>query len=73
MQIPRVTVKEEKEITEEAVTNTLRRAINFYSSIQAHDGHWPSESAGPLFFIQPLVITFLITCIIIPSKCSSGN
>ncbi|XP_044463338.1 lupeol synthase-like [Mangifera indica] len=61
VQIPRVTVKEEKEITEEAVTNTLRRAINFYSSIQAHDGHWPSESAGPLFFIQPLVMALYVT------------
>lgn len=51
-----VKVKETEEITEEAVTSTLRRALNFFSSIQAHDGHWPAESAGPLFFIQPLVL-----------------
>ncbi|KAJ0034619.1 hypothetical protein Pint_26438 [Pistacia integerrima] len=57
----RVVVKEGQEITEEAVTTTLRRAISFYSSIQAHDGHWPSESAGPLFFIQPLVIALYVT------------
>ncbi|XP_044463335.1 lupeol synthase-like [Mangifera indica] len=60
-EIPRVTVKEEEEITEEAVTNTLRRAINFFSSIQAHDGHWPCESAGPLFYIQPLVMALYVT------------
>ncbi|ONI26071.1 hypothetical protein PRUPE_1G002600 [Prunus persica] len=56
-----VKVKETEEITEEAVTSTLRRALNFFSSIQAHDGHWPAESAGPLFFIQPLLIALHIT------------
>lgn len=50
-----VKVKEHDEIKEEDVTTTLRRAINFYSTIQAHDGHWPAESAGPLFFLPPLV------------------
>lgn len=54
--IPEATkVKETEEITEEVVTNTLRRAIGFYSSLQAYDGHWASESAGPLFFLPPLV------------------
>ncbi|PON40447.1 Squalene cyclase [Trema orientale] len=52
---------ETEEITEEGVTNTLRRAVNFYSSIQAHDGHWPAESAGPLFFLPPLVIALYVT------------
>ncbi|CAL8076652.1 unnamed protein product [Prunus armeniaca] len=56
-----VKVKETEEITEEAVTSTLRRALNFFSSIQAHDGHWPAESADPLFFIQPLLIALHIT------------
>lgn len=41
--------------TDEALINTIRRSICFYSSIQSHDGHWPAESAGPLFFVQPLV------------------
>lgn len=56
-----VKVKETEEITEEALTTTLRRGISFYSSIQAHDGHWPSESAGPLFFLPPLVMALYIT------------
>ncbi|KAK6944642.1 Squalene cyclase, C-terminal, partial [Dillenia turbinata] len=54
-------VKEIEELTEEAITTTLRRAISFYSTIQAHDGHWPAESAGPLFFLQPLVIALYVT------------
>lgn len=52
---PAIKVKETEELAEAAVTTTLRRAIGFYSTIQAHDGHWPAESAGPLFFLPPLV------------------
>ncbi|CAI0553283.1 unnamed protein product [Linum tenue] len=55
-----VELKESEEITEEAISTTLRRAITFYSSIQAHDGHWPAESAGPLFFMPPLVIALYV-------------
>ncbi|KAG6663890.1 hypothetical protein CIPAW_02G053700 [Carya illinoinensis] len=28
---------------------------------EAHDGHWPAESAGPLFFLQPFVMALYIT------------
>lgn len=58
---PAVKVNEDEEIKEETVTTTLRRAISFYSTIQAHDGHWPAESAGPLFFLPPLVMALYIT------------
>ncbi|XP_024020591.1 lupeol synthase [Morus notabilis] len=58
---PPVKVNETEDITEDAVANTLRRALSFYSSIQAHDGHWPAESAGPLFFLPPLVISLYVT------------
>ncbi|EXC04031.1 Lupeol synthase [Morus notabilis] len=58
---PPVKVKESEKITEEAVTTTLKRALSFFSSIQAHDGHWPSECAGGLFFLPPLVIVLYIT------------
>ncbi|ESW32204.1 hypothetical protein PHAVU_002G302200, partial [Phaseolus vulgaris] len=57
----RVKVRDRENVTEEAVITTMRRGISFYSSIQAHDGHWPAESAGPLFFIQPLVMALYIT------------
>ncbi|KAG6663892.1 hypothetical protein CIPAW_02G053700 [Carya illinoinensis] len=58
---PPVQVKETEVIIEEAVITTLRRSLTFYSSIQAHDGHWPAESAGPLFFLQPFVMALYIT------------
>jgi lupeol synthase len=52
---PAIKLRERDIITEEALITTIRRAVSFYSSIQAHDGHWPAEAAGSLFFIQPLV------------------
>ncbi|XVF17519.1 hypothetical protein REPUB_Repub10bG0129800 [Reevesia pubescens] len=58
---PAVKVDDKQEVTEEAITVTLRRAINFYSSLQAHDGHWPAENAGPLFFLPPLVMALYVT------------
>ncbi|KAL3567167.1 hypothetical protein D5086_032582 [Populus alba] len=59
--LPQVKVKESEEVTEEAVTATLKRALNFYSSIQAHDGHWPGDYGGPMFLLPGLVITLSIT------------
>ncbi|KAL9263607.1 Lupeol synthase-like protein, partial [Drosera capensis] len=56
-----VKVEEAGSVSEEAVTMTLRRATTYLSSIQAHDGHWPSEIAGPLFFLPPLVMALQIT------------
>ncbi|GMN53543.1 hypothetical protein TIFTF001_022667 [Ficus carica] len=58
---PPTIVKETEDMTEDALTNTLRRALTFFSSLQAHDGHWPAESAGPLFFLPPLVIALYVT------------
>ncbi|XP_027065232.2 lupeol synthase-like [Coffea arabica] len=60
--IPRaIGVEEIADVTGEAVTTTLRLGINFYSTMQADDGHWPAESAGPLFFLPPLVIALYVT------------
>ncbi|XP_051150453.1 lupeol synthase-like [Andrographis paniculata] len=56
-----VNVRETEQITEQALLATLRRAIGYYSTIQAHDGHWPAESAGPLFFLPPLVMALYVT------------
>lgn len=57
---PPIKLEEREEATEEAVTTTLKRAITYFSTIQAHDGHWPAESAGPLFFLPPLVMALYI-------------
>ncbi|MED6223392.1 Lupeol synthase, partial [Stylosanthes scabra] len=54
-------VRHEENVTEEALITTMKRALTFFSFIQAHDGHWPAESAGPLFFLQPLVMALYIT------------
>ena len=44
-----------EDVTHEKVTTTLRRAVHFFSVLQANDGHWPAEVAGPLFFLPPFV------------------
>lgn len=56
-----VKVRDRENVTMEALITTIRRGISFYSSIQGSDGHWPAESAGPLFFLQPLVMALYIT------------
>ncbi|KAK3435078.1 hypothetical protein EUGRSUZ_D02460 [Eucalyptus grandis] len=53
--IPPVKVAEEEEITHEKASATLRRSVNFFSALQASDGHWPAENSGVLFFHPPLV------------------
>ncbi|KAL0012883.1 hypothetical protein SO802_007991 [Lithocarpus litseifolius] len=58
--VPQIKVQDTEELTKEAVTITLQRAINFYSTIQAHDGHWPGDYGGPMFLIPGLVITLSI-------------
>ncbi|KAK8977710.1 hypothetical protein V6N11_013491 [Hibiscus sabdariffa] len=59
--LPQDKVAESENVTEGMVTNTLRRAINFHSSLQAHDGHWPGDYGGPMFLMPGLVITLSIT------------
>ncbi|KAG6625556.1 hypothetical protein CIPAW_16G105300 [Carya illinoinensis] len=49
-----------EEITDETVTSSLRSALSSLSSLQAHDGHWPAEFTGPLFFLPPLVMALYI-------------
>eukprot|EP00258_Populus_trichocarpa_P005332 XP_002308131.3 cycloartenol synthase [Populus trichocarpa] len=59
--LPQVKLKESEKVTEEAVTTTLKRGLDYYSSIQAHDGHWPGDYGGPMFLMPGLVITLSIT------------
>ncbi|KAF3961971.1 hypothetical protein CMV_013466 [Castanea mollissima] len=52
--VPQIKVQDTEELTKEAVTITLQRAINFYSTIQAHEGHWPGDYGDPMFLIPGL-------------------
>uniref|UniRef100_A0A7N0UQD9 Beta-amyrin synthase n=1 Tax=Kalanchoe fedtschenkoi TaxID=63787 RepID=A0A7N0UQD9_KALFE len=60
--IPQVRVQDGEEITCEAATSALRRAVRYYAALQASDGHWPAENAGPLYFTAPLVIFNYMIC-----------
>ncbi|CAI9093688.1 OLC1v1029247C2 [Oldenlandia corymbosa var. corymbosa] len=59
--IAQVKVEDGQEITHEIVIVTLRRVVHFFSALQASDGHWPPENAGPLSFLPPLVMCLYIT------------
>ncbi|KAL9992761.1 putative shionone synthase [Helianthus debilis subsp. tardiflorus] len=52
--IPQVKIEDGEEISYDKVTATLRRSVHLFAALQADDGHWPAESAGPMYFIQPL-------------------
>ncbi|XP_021679033.2 cycloartenol synthase 2-like [Hevea brasiliensis] len=60
IKLPAVRVKNEEEITEEVVASTLRRALSFYSTLQAEDGFWPCDYGGPLFLLPGLVISLYV-------------
>ncbi|KAK7350341.1 hypothetical protein VNO77_08857 [Canavalia gladiata] len=59
--IDKIEIEDEEEITSEKTTATLRRAIHYLSALQTKDGHWPSQIAGPLYFVPPLVFCIYIT------------
>ncbi|XP_076936719.1 beta-amyrin synthase 2-like isoform X1 [Bidens hawaiensis] len=59
--IPQVKIEDGEEISYEKATTTLKRSVNFFTALQAEDGHWPAENAGPLYFMQPLVMCLYIT------------
>ncbi|XP_065874585.1 cycloartenol synthase-like isoform X1 [Euphorbia lathyris] len=56
-----VKVKDTEQVTEEAVATTLRRAMNYYSTLQTEDGHWAGDYGGPMFVLPGLIIVLSIT------------
>ena len=61
---------EKEEVTYEAVTTALRKAVWLNRAIQARDGHWAAEIAGPLFYTPPLVSKMKI-CKYFSKYCSA--
>ncbi|PKA65824.1 Cycloartenol synthase [Apostasia shenzhenica] len=61
LDLPVIRLEGHEDITQEAVSTALRRAITQYSSLQAHDGHWPGDYGGPMFLMPGLIITLTVT------------
>ncbi|XP_074268306.1 beta-amyrin synthase-like [Silene latifolia] len=59
--IPQVKVGDDQKITYDITTVTLKRAVNFFTALQADDGHWPAEIGGPQFYLPNLVFCLYIT------------
>ncbi|CAH2034328.1 unnamed protein product [Thlaspi arvense] len=52
--LPQVKVEDGDDLTDKMVESTLKRGVDFYSTIQAHDGHWPGDYGGPMFLLPGL-------------------
>ncbi|KAK6124101.1 hypothetical protein DH2020_042186 [Rehmannia glutinosa] len=52
--IPPVRLGEKEEVTYETATVAVKKALRLNRAVQASDGHWPAENAGPMFFTPPL-------------------
>ncbi|XP_026656493.2 cycloartenol Synthase-like [Phoenix dactylifera] len=55
--LPQVKIGDREDITKEAVLVTLRRVMIRYSTLQAHDGHWPNDFSGPTFPLPLWIIS----------------
>lgn len=53
--IPPVRIGDGEEISYEKATTAVKKAVRLNRAVQASDGHWPAENAGPMFFAPPLV------------------
>ncbi|CAI9096983.1 OLC1v1033262C1 [Oldenlandia corymbosa var. corymbosa] len=53
--------KEDRDVTKDVVTESLKRGLNYYSQLQAADGHWPCDMLGPLFIGPTMVLALYIT------------
>jgi cycloartenol synthase len=57
LDLPAIKLEENEDVTEEAVSTSLKKAISRFSTLQAHDGHWPGDYGGPMFLMPGLVLT----------------
>ncbi|XP_044321560.1 achilleol B synthase isoform X4 [Triticum aestivum] len=61
MHIPTLKLENTIEVTEEIISASLTRALNQYSTLQAHDGHWPGDYSGILFIMPIFVFSLYVT------------
>ncbi|KAI3851070.1 hypothetical protein MKW92_045485, partial [Papaver armeniacum] len=62
LSIPQVAkIGNDDEVTYDATTTTLRRAIRFFSALQGEDGHWAADYGALLFVMPPLIFTLYIS------------
>ncbi|GKC00085.1 dammarenediol II synthase-like protein [Tanacetum coccineum] len=61
LSIPPVRLGENEDVNYDAVTTTVKKVLRLNRAIQAKDGHWPAENAGPMLFTPPLLIAMYIS------------
>jgi hypothetical protein len=54
--IPTMKLAKSTDVTEQIISSSLRKVLNKYSTLQAHDGHWPGDYSG-VFFIMPMLVS----------------
>lgn len=69
LSIPPVRLGDKEQVSYETATIAVTKALHLNRAIQACDGHWPAENAGPMFFTPPLVRYVLQMLLVNSSVC----
>jgi len=60
---PQAKLEEDVVMTEGIVVDSLRRALDQFSSVQARDGHWPGGYSGVMFILPGMVHSPTCMCL----------